>query len=247
MSSRKKTTTAPIYREDVAHVHVDGYSFHWEGAAASVLQWLAEYGIDDGLVVDLGCGGGEWLARLAAKGYRTCGIDVSPNMIRLAKQTAPTAKLICGSFADVEIPNCDAVTSLGEPLNYLNSATLMRRTIRKVFASLRDGGVFIFDVRHPPTRKVNPIDHVRCEQEWLCYARIVEDPSQLTRHITTFRRVGKDRYRRDEETHRLKLFSQAQVSNWLRATGFRVRNRRAYGTYRLKARQSIFICRKPRA
>ncbi len=150
---------APLYRENLAHIHVDGYGFHWAGAAGGIIDWLAEFGVSSGKIVDLGCGGGEWLARLASAGYQTCGIDVSASMLQLAKHNAPNSEFVLGSFAEVAIPKCDAATSLGEPLNYLNSGPAMRRTMRKVFSALRPGGVFIFDVRHPRTEKLH---HANC-------------------------------------------------------------------------------------
>ena len=75
-----------IYRDDLAYIHVDGYGFHWAGAAEAILAWFNGFGITGGMVVDLGCGGGQWLARLADHGYETYGIDVSASMIRLAKR-----------------------------------------------------------------------------------------------------------------------------------------------------------------
>ena len=80
-----------LYEPDLARIHVDGYGFHWEGAAPAVLQWLRDAGIFAGTVVDLGCGGGHWLARLAEAGYETVGVDVSPAMLRLARSRAPAA------------------------------------------------------------------------------------------------------------------------------------------------------------
>lgn len=53
-----------LYGADLAHVHVDGYGFHWERASPAVLKWLRESGVRKGTIVDLGCGGGQWLARL---------------------------------------------------------------------------------------------------------------------------------------------------------------------------------------
>ena len=236
-----------LYDDDLAWIHVDGYGFHWEGAADSILEWLNRFGISSGKVVDLGCGGGQWLARLANAGYETCGIDVSSSMIRLAKKNAPDADYLCGSFDDVEIPECDVATSLGEPLNYLNSGPAMRRTMRNVFSALRPGGVFIFDVRHPATVPVEPVIHHKIADDWLCYARIEEDfrKNALTRYITTFRKMKNGAYRRDEEVHRLKVFSRVEVTDWLRKIGFRVQTRRGYGSYELGKRQTVFICRKP--
>ena len=239
--------TSPLYQEDLAYVHVDGYGFHWSGAANAVLDWFQAHGIAGGKIVDLGCGGGQWLRRLANEGYETCGIDSSETMIRLAKREAPKAQYLCGSFAEVTIPACSAATSLGEPLNYLNSGPKMRRILRSVFAALQAGGVFIFDVRHPAKGPIAPRDHRKTAKDWYCYARIEEDygKKQITRYITTFRRKKGELYRRHEEVHRLKVFSRAEVAGWLRKIGFRVHTYRSYGDYRLGPRQSVFVCRKP--
>ncbi|MCA9078216.1 MAG: class I SAM-dependent methyltransferase [Planctomycetaceae bacterium] len=235
-----------LYRDDLAFIHVDGYGFHWAGAADAILDWLRQFKLESGRVVDLGCGGGQWLARLEEEGYETCGIDVSEHMIQIAKQNSPRSEFLCGSFADIAIPECDAVTSLGEPMNYLNSGPAMRRTMRNVYSALRSGGVFVFDVRHPASRKLSSQVH-KTTENWFCHALIEEDheKNQLKRYITTFRQTKDETYRRDEETHRLKVFSRSDVVGWLRKIGFRVRTRRSYGSYKLGERQSVFICRKP--
>ena len=236
-----------LYNDDLAHIDVDGYGFHWQGAADAILEWFEQFGIADGKVVDLGCGGGQWLGRLAEAGYQTCGIDVSESMIQIARRNVPEAQLLCASFADVAIPECDAATALGEPMNYLNSGPAMCRTMRNVFSALRPGGVFIFDLRHTAKVPVAPRDHHKIAEDWFCYARIEEDfrKNTLTRTITTFRRMTNGQYRRGEEVHRLKIFSRVEVTQWLRQIGFRVRTRRGYGNYKLGPRQAVFICRKP--
>ncbi len=237
-----------LYDTDLAHIHVEGYGFHRSGAPEIILQWFKESCVPPGgNVVDLGCGGGQWLERLAREGYQTCGIDVSKNMLEIAKQNAPESKFLCGSFDAVAIPKCDAATSLGEPLNYLNSGPAMRRTLRNVFLALRPGGLFIFDVRHPAKGPVATQNHCKATEKWVCIARIEEDyrENQLTRFITTFRLCQDGQYRRREEVHRLKVFSRVEVVGWLRKIGFRVRTKRGYGDYQLGTRQSVFICRKP--
>ena len=238
------TTDSQLYRDDLASIHIEGYAFHWEGAAPTILSWLQEHDIVSGLLVDLGCGGGQWVKYAADNGYQTVGIDVSPAMIHRAKIFSPTTQFICTSFADALIPTCDVVTSLGEPLNYLNSGRLIQRTIKNVYTALRRNGLFIFDVRHPPLQRVDSVNHVRSENDWFCHALIEEDSQQLVRRITTFRKVG-DHFRRDQEVHRLKLYSKQKMLEWLRSVGFRVRVFRGYGDYELTKRQSVFVCRKP--
>ena len=246
--SPKNQHDVQLYREDLANIHITGYDFHWRGAADAVLQWLNEIGIEQGTVVDLGCGGGQWLQLLTSKGYQAYGVDVSSSMIKAAKRNAPQAKLIQGSFADTALPACDAVTAMGEPLNYLNSGPAFRRTLRHVFEALQPGGLLIFDARHPATSDVDPVHSVRSNRDWFCHCRTEENhrTGSMTRYITTFKRNGKNSFRRQEEIHRLKVFSRAVVSDWLRKTGFRVKTRRSYGEYQLSKNQSVFICRKPK-
>ena len=240
-----------LYQDDLARIHIAGYDFHWKRAAPAVLDWLRQAKITSGSVVDLGCGGGQWLQHLEARGYTPVGIDQSAAMIRAAKKLVPKAKLIQGSFADVDLPACDAVTSLGEPLNYLNSLPAFKRTLKNVYRALRPGGVFIFDVRLPPKKPVPTRTAARMGDDWACIAFIDEDPSgRLVRRITSF--VGRSHassphataYRRSEEIHELQLFSAADMRSWLTALGFRVRTARAYGSYRLAPRHIIFLAHK---
>jgi SAM-dependent methyltransferase len=235
-----------IYQEDLAKIHIDGYGFHREGAATAVLRFLRESGVEEGSVVDLGCGGGQWLERLSREGYTVCGVDRSESMIKAAKKRVPEGEFILGSFADVRLPHCGAVTSLGEPINYLDGQQRIRRVFRNVFQALRPGGVFIFDAREPAARPVEPRIHTRLGDDWACISYIEEDGknNSLVRRITTFRKIGAS-YRRREELHALKLYSKSDMMCWLREAGFRVRTYRRYGEYRLAERQSAYVARKP--
>lgn len=235
-----------IYQKDLAEIHIAGYAFHWEQAAPAVLRFLEQHGITSGTIVDLGCGGGQWLELLAAKGYTVYGVDQSASMIRAARRRVPQGKFVVGSFADVALPPCDAVTSLGEPINYLDGAAAIQRTFRHLYNALRPGGLFIFDAREPATGPVEPRVSARVGDSWACIAKIEEDgpANKITRDITTFRKIGRS-YRRRHEVHRLAVYPKSDYLRWLRTLGFRVRTYRAYGDYRLAERQSAYVARKP--
>ena len=49
-----------------------------------IVQILSEYGIQDGLVLDLGCGTGSMTELLADAGYDMIGVDASGEMLELA-------------------------------------------------------------------------------------------------------------------------------------------------------------------
>src|SRR5215218_7480954 len=103
--------TQLFYGPDLAHVHDVAFGDWARDAAPFVLARLREAGIEDGLVVDLGCGSGIWAAGVL-------GVDGSAEMLALARSRAPGARLRRGSLHEVELPPCVAVTAVGECVNY---------------------------------------------------------------------------------------------------------------------------------
>jgi len=51
-------------------------------------------------VADLGCGTGTLTRLLSDEGYRVDGLDLSPEMLRHARQKAPGARFVLGDAAD---------------------------------------------------------------------------------------------------------------------------------------------------
>jgi len=108
----------PGYRKDLAYIHDAGFRDYALNAAPGLLQMLRKNGVTDGLVVDLGCGSGRWAAELNRAGYRVLGVDQSAAMIGLARKIAPNSRFKIASLLRASLPFCDAITSIGECLNY---------------------------------------------------------------------------------------------------------------------------------
>jgi SAM-dependent methyltransferase len=238
------------YQADLAYTHDAGFLFFATGAAPGLLALLARYGVTGGRVVDLGCGSGLWARVLTDAGYDVLGVDYSAAMIALARKRAPKARFRRASYLDVDLPPCDAVTSIGECFNYLfdrDDDAPLERLFRRIHAALRPGGVLLFDVLGPgqvPAGK-RPQGH-RSGDDWAVLVEREEDTDRhrLTRHITTFRRVGR-LYRRSEEVHRLQLYRGRDVAATLARIGFRVRLMRGYGDFRLRRGHVAVAARKP--
>src|SRR5262249_14098610 len=145
--------------------------------------------------VDLGGGSGVWARILTDSGYDVLGVDFSAAMIALARKRAPKATFRHESYLKTILPPCDAVTSIGECLNYLFDRTgeaQLAALFRRVHGALRPGGVFVFDILEPgqlPEGK--PQKRHRLGDDWAVMVEVEEDRGQhvLTRHITSFRRV----------------------------------------------------------
>src|SRR5229473_3534632 len=124
------------YSQDLAYIHDAGFSDFALGAAPGLLSILRRNRIPSGLVVDLGCGSGVWARELLRSGYDVLGVDISPSMIKLASRNAPGAKFQTASLLSARPPRCNAVTSIGECLNYCFDQTNSRDRLRLFFRHL---------------------------------------------------------------------------------------------------------------
>jgi len=71
--------------------------------------------------------------------------------------------------------------------------------------------------------------------DWAAMVHMEETATELTRHITSCRRVGRH-YRRSFEVHRLRLYTRADVIAELERAGFGARALRRLGGYRFLRR-----------
>jgi SAM-dependent methyltransferase len=237
------------YGEDLAYVHDAGFGGFVLESAPGILGILRRNGIREGLVLDLGCGSGLWARELVRSGYSVLGVDISGAMISLARNRVPEAEFRISSLFEADLPPCDAVTALGEVLNYLfdpnHDSQPLLWFFRRAYGALVPGGVFVFDIAEPGQVAPGTITRGFTEGEgWVVLVEKGEDRGTLTRRITTFRKAG-GHYRRSDETHRQRLYRAPDVAGELRRVGFRVRTVRAYGRHRLAGARAAFVARKP--
>ncbi|MBM3840507.1 MAG: class I SAM-dependent methyltransferase [Verrucomicrobia bacterium] len=232
-----------FYREDLAYIHHVGFGELATRAAPELLRILKRAGIRRGTLVDLGCGSGLWAKAAERAGFDVIGVDCSPDMIRLAKRVAPRARYRCASLHEFELPPCDAITILGEGLNYLDGEQIpkVEKLFKRAAQTLRPDGFFIFDVmiREGPAMNYRGW---RAGKDWAALFEAAENRRKhvLTRRITAFRKIG-SAYRRSEETHVVRLFDHEEVTRALRASGFSVRVSRRYGRTPLAPRRMAFF------
>jgi SAM-dependent methyltransferase len=224
------------YGPDLAYIHDSGFTDYARNAAPGLLRILRSHTVTNGLIVDLGCGSGRWARELNSHGYRVLGVDQSPAMIHLARRFAPRSKFKVASLLDIALPACNAVTSIGECLNYAfdqrNSRALLTRLFLGIFRALRPGGVFIFDVAEPARIPAMPERHWIEGPDWAILVEIDGDRKRnlLWRRIVSFRKAGR-RYRRTEETHHLRLYRTEDLIHDLDRCGFRARKLAGYGRF----------------
>jgi SAM-dependent methyltransferase len=251
LNGKGKSAMDDAYREDLAYIHDAGFGQFARGAAAVLLEELRDAGVAQGLVIDLACGSGILGEALAAGGYDIWGIDLSSAAIALARKRVPSGSFRIESLLTAQLPPCVAVAAVGEGVNYLfddrHSLELVRQVLGRVFEALIPAGLLLFDFAEPGRVPGPGVSKNHLEGDgWAALISVEEDRQQklLTRHITSFRKIG-DRYRRDHEVHRLRLLPQDQVLSWLHEIGFQMQILGSYGPVELPPGLVGVLARKP--
>jgi ubiquinone/menaquinone biosynthesis C-methylase UbiE len=136
---------APIY--DILMSDVDYKSW-----AEYVLKLLERAGARPGQsLLDLACGTGAMTLLLAQAGYQATGMDLSPEMLEIARQKAAEQKQEMEFFqGDLRTfktgSNYNVITCFFDSVNYLLTPEDVAACFSSVHRALEPGGAFVFDV-----------------------------------------------------------------------------------------------------
>ena len=116
----------------------------------NIVGELARYGINDGLVLELGCGTGEMTQRLARRGFDMIGVDCAGEMLNIAVQKREASGLdilyLNQDMREFELyGTVRAVVSVCDSINYLLEDEDITECFRLVNNYLDTDGIFMFD------------------------------------------------------------------------------------------------------
>ncbi len=187
---------------------------------------------DGAEVLDIACGTGEFSVRLAKRGYAVTGVDLSEEMLVVAKEKSENMKLSIPFYlqdmTELEMgKQYDGIVIFCDSLNYLQEEEDVKNTFRKVFEHLKEGGLFMFDVHsvHKVTDVfagqtfADPYEEV--SYIWNSYEG---DEAFSVEHELSF--FVKDPetglYERFEEDHYQRTYPVETYRKWLEEAGFRI-------------------------
>ncbi|MEQ6389403.1 methyltransferase domain-containing protein [Bacillaceae bacterium S4-13-58] len=183
-------------------------------------------------IVDLGCGTGEIAIRLAKHGYRVTGVDLSEEMLTLAQQKSysiDNPQWICQDIRKLEgFKEVPLIVSYCDVLNYILEEDELEEVFQKVYQSLNEKGLFIFDIHSPYY-----VQHVLRNQTftqiddevsfvWLCEEGL--RPLEVIHDLTFFVQSNQYRtlYERYDEQHVQKTYPLSTYEGLLKKTGFHI-------------------------
>lgn len=190
---------------------------------------LKEYNINDGLVLDLGCGTGNITEILASKGYDMIGVDYSEDMLNVAQEK----KIESGH--DILYLNQDmrefelygtvrAVVSICDSINYITDKEDLLTVFKLVNNYVDQYGVFIFDMNTEYKYSMMGEDVIAENREngsfiWENYYDSEEKINEYD--LTLYIEDNEGKYDRYEETHVQRAYAIDEVKELLEQAGLK--------------------------
>lgn len=124
-----------------------GWNYFPEAFAGQILRWREQTGAAVRSCLDLGCGTGVLCEILSENGVRVRGVDLSGNMIAIARENGPHIPYEVADMVTYRAEESfDLVTCTGDALNHIIELSHVETIFKNVYACLNDGGHFIFDI-----------------------------------------------------------------------------------------------------
>ena len=212
------------------------YNLLWAGFARQVAPRILEYyeraplGHANKTLLDLACGTGQLALYFLEHGYQVTGLDLSEDMLRLARENAVTylvageARFGLGDARNfrLEQPVGLAVSTF-DALNHLESLEALQACFRCVHSAVVEGGLFIFDLNtRAGLRRWNSINVEEGEEAVVITRGIYDGHSDRAyTRVSGFVRLEDGRYERFEETVFNTVFEMQAVKRALIEAGWR--------------------------
>jgi len=137
------------YRKLAHYYDMLGWATFSNAAYKKLTEFIEANNLCVGSILDLACGTGTLAYKLAHDGYEVWGIDLSLDMIRVAKAKQGKAKV---TFRRADMHNArlgrrfDLVTCFFDSLNHCTTPEELQASFETAHRHLNSGGYFLFDM-----------------------------------------------------------------------------------------------------
>lgn len=188
---------------------------------------LKRYGIEQDLVLDLGCGTGTLTELLAKEGYDMIGVDYSEEMLSRAMEKREESGLsilyLLQDMREFELyGTVKAVVSVCDSLNYLLEEEDVIETFRLVNNYLDPKGLFIFDFNTVHKYRDVIGDTTIAENREDCsfiWENYYNEEERINEYDVTFFVKEGDLFRKFEETHYQRGYTVEEMQAYLEKAG----------------------------
>lgn len=201
----------------------------WADFLQEILQ---KEGINDGLVLDLGCGTGSMTEELAGRGYDMIGVDNSEDMLEIAmekrQESGHDILYLLQDMQEFELyGTVRAVVSVCDSVNYVTEKEELEQVFRLVNNYLDPGGIFIFDFNTEYKYREVLGDRTIAENReyssfiWDNYYYEEEHMNEYELTLFIQQTDQKELYHKYQETHFQRAYTLEEIRELLEKSGLR--------------------------
>lgn len=189
---------------------------------------LCEYGVKDGIVLDLGCGTGTMTEILAGYGYDMIGVDNSEDMLELAMEkriaSGHDILYLLQDMQEFELyGTVRAVVSVCDSLNYITEEEELEHVFALVNNYLDPQGIFLFDMntvyKYQTMIGNTTIAENRDEGSFIWENSYDEETGINTYELALFIPREDGLYEKDEEVHYQRAYSLEKIKELIGKAG----------------------------
>lgn len=188
--------------------------------------------INDGLVLDLGCGTGSMTEELAGRGYDMIGVDNSEDMLEIAmekrQESGHDILYLLQDMQGFELyGTVRAVVSVCDSVNYVTEKEELEQVFRLVNNYLDPGGIFVFDFnteyKYREVLGDRTIAENREDSSFIWDNYYYEEEHMNEYELTLFIQETdqKELYHKYQETHFQRAYTLEEIRELLEKSGLR--------------------------
>ncbi len=208
-------------------------------------------------ILELACGTGNITIPLAKKNYDIAGIDISDEMLNVARTKAEKQNIELVlleqdiSELDFDVTNLDCVLCACDGFNYITYDEDLENVFSKTYELLKEEGIFIFDISS--FYKLSTIlgDNMYGENRenvsymWQNY--FDDEQNLVEMELTFFVADEGGKFDKYEEVHLQRAYTEEEIIKMLNKAGFS--KIKVYGDFTFESpsedsERIFFICRK---
>lgn len=194
-----------------------------------LLSVFEKYSKRPTLMLDLACGTGSFSNEFAKKDIQVIGVDISPEMLNIAREKSEKDKLnvlyLCQDASQLDLyGTVDGAVCCIDSINHITEREVLKEAFKKVSLFLEPECLFVFDVntlyKHKEVLGNNTFvleeDNLYCvwQNEYF------EDEALTEITLDFFKKLDDERYERTEQFIEERAYTIEELTDMLENAGF---------------------------